>query len=260
MKSLRESLLDTTPEDDITAGVINDDGTISNECAPYCIDKNGVFNVPYGCTTIRTNQFHSNKNIKSIIFPSTIEKISDYAFANCINLKSIKFPNPIRKLRIGIGSFSYCRIEEVNIPEGVEEMGMNCFPNNPIKTICIPKSIKEIGAWAFQDCEDLETVDFQSRQIQVLQKATFSGCRKLRSIELPDTIQFLHDRVFQDSGIREIKAPGVLRVYNNVFTGCKELQEVTLADGVNLDNRSFKNCRQLKKNKFNYQGSVRKNF
>ena len=55
--------------------------------------------------------------------------------------------------------FSKCKGKPaIVLQEGVEELGEECFCESEIKDITIPKSVKKIQKYAFDDCGDLESV------------------------------------------------------------------------------------------------------
>ncbi len=93
------------------------------------IFKEGLEIIPYGAFAIT--------NIKEIVLPSSVKKISSYAFRNCNNLES------------------------VILNDGLISVENYAFGQTNIKEIIIPKSVKEINEWAFYKCEALQKVIYE---------------------------------------------------------------------------------------------------
>ena len=72
-----------------------------------------------------------------------------------------------------------------------------CFLNaNNIEKVIIPATVKQIGYYSFNGCDNLKEVVFEERsagQTLELAQETFSNCGKLSEITLPGTLVELHD-------------------------------------------------------------------
>lgn len=120
--------------------------------------------------------------------------------------------------------------EHIEIPEGVVEIEERCgfegvfFKNERIKTVSIPKSMKRIGAFAFQQCAALESVVF--RGVPEFSGYAFENCYSLQEITIPH---------------------GVTKISFSLFAGCKNLRKVKLPDTVEcIEGNAFENCVALK--------------
>ena len=71
----------------------------------------------------------------------------------------------------------------ISIPEGVETIATAAFLKSRVASVSLPKSLKEIGAYAFMDAGNL------------------------RDINLPDGLVQISDSAFEWTGIREIAIP-----------------------------------------------------
>ena len=67
------------------------------------------------------------------------------------------------------------KLKNVEVPNGVEEIGYRAFYNMPIKSVKLPSSVKKIGKIAFAFCDNLTTVD------------------------MPDSVEFIESDAFEDS-------------------------------------------------------------
>ena len=141
-------------------------------CPKYCLEredikrnildiKDGICFIPEGIKVIGKLCFKNfKKNLKTIIFPSTLEKIEYRAFDGLsvenvifsegfevfnsnINLggikaKLIKFPSTLKYLN----NFSNITVDELYVPtNSIENIDLNCFYNTTIKTLICNKNI-----------------------------------------------------------------------------------------------------------------------
>ena len=77
----------------------------------------------------------------------------------------------------------------------------------------IPDSVKEVGEYAFSNCEKLETLSIgrlmDNSEMETLWPYAFSNCARLKVLKLPTSLEY---------------------VYVGVFSDAKELEEVHIAD------------------------------
>jgi len=74
--------------------------------------------------------------------------------------------------------------KEVEIPEGILEIGKSCFFNKRgILQIHLPKSLKKIGERAFRNCINLEHIVLKNPDIQLCKDA-FQNCTTLKQVTL----------------------------------------------------------------------------
>lgn len=78
-------------------------------------------------------------------------------------------------------------LNDVIIPEGVEEILSGAFENTEIKSVKLPDSLKTLGSEVFHHCLELHSVDF-GNGITVIEEGAFRGCEKLEHVELPQQL------------------------------------------------------------------------
>jgi len=152
--------------------------------------------VPKEKKYIKGGTYENRMDITTIQFPDTIEHIEDYAFYGCSNLKEISFSESLKY--IGEYAFEGCSsLTRISIPQNVEYIGVGAFrgcknlqeilvesentdfasedgllynkkktiliqcPVNKTGIIQIPKGIKEIQAYAFEDCEGITKIQLR---------------------------------------------------------------------------------------------------
>ena len=102
--------------------------------------------ISYSKNVFPDNAFYnSNSFLTSIIFPSSVTSIGNYAFANCSGLTSITIPSSVSS--IGEYAFTSCgKLNSVNIPSSVTSIGPYAFGNcSGLTSITIPSSVSSIG-------------------------------------------------------------------------------------------------------------------
>ena len=74
----------------------------------------------------------------------------------------------------------------VSIPEGTAVLDPCAFFEQPLKTVILPGSLKEIGDCAFYGCAELEEVIIpDGSALLKIGDSAFYGCGKLRRCKLP---------------------------------------------------------------------------
>lgn len=114
--------------------------------------------LPNNVTEIGQSAFETIKSPSKVVFPATLVKIGDKAFANS-HLTSVDFPASLRW--IGNQAFAtnqrdnndnVITFSDIKLNDGLEFIGNSAFAlasNLPLKTLDIPASVKYIGPGAF---------------------------------------------------------------------------------------------------------------
>lgn len=76
---------------------------------------------------------------------------------------------------------------------------------------------------------------------------TFSGCKNLKSVSLPSTLNSISMGTFAETGLTEVTIPnGVRNIYQESFESCEDLKKVTLPYGLKMIGFSaFNLCKSL---------------
>ena len=176
----------------------------------------------------------------TLTIPDTVEEIGEGAFSNLSGLKTIIIPSTVK--RIAMNAFAYNstleqvimqeREKEDGTIEGVEYIGAYAFQDcENLKTVQMANSVKEIGSLAFYLCEKLQNITL-SDNIKVLKYHTFSDCTSLTKIELPKNLEEIEARAFYKCNLKEITLPKNLeKMENDVFGQNKNLSIIKIAEG-----------------------------
>ena len=92
--------------------------------------------------------FEGNKNIKSVVIPSSVKVICADAFENCAAL------------------------EKVTLPEGLLYIGFYAFKNTGLTSVTLPKSLEYLLDDAFLDCNNLTEINIPDDAAFLLKNAT----------------------------------------------------------------------------------------
>lgn len=108
----------------------------------------------YEVKEVSNQNYEEPNNITSLIISEGIESIENLSLEK---LSYVSLPDTLKI--IGGASFAGCKyLENINIPNNVEEIGESAFAETRISRIEIPEKVKKIGNRAFSNCENLEKV------------------------------------------------------------------------------------------------------
>lgn len=120
-------------------------------------------------------------------------------------------------------------ITSMNIPEGVEKVGVGAFYNcKELTSVTIPESVTTIGDGAFRNCTKLSNVKF-SDGAKTIGRRAFENCSSLDGLTLPNTLEEIGDIAFKGcSSLSSIVIPqNVNMIGDAAFSGCNNLKKVT---------------------------------
>ena len=190
--------------------------------------------------------------IRRIILPEGVVSIGMASFP-FMGLEEINIPSTVRE--IGSTAFGYDRWLncELVIPEGVEEIKYQTFNECNQLTIAprLPKSLKKIGEHAFSMTR-FDKLAFPDGLMEIGQGA-FQDCG-LSSVHLPNTCTSIGDMAFQLSqNIKEIVMPADLEsIPFGLFSMCDGLETLTIHDNCrHVEEAAFMLCSNLREIRFN---------
>ena len=173
--------------------------------------------------SIKESAFVNQQQITSVKVPSTMIKIADSAFKDCINLQKITIVKGVKI--IGNKTFMGC------------ENLMNVENN----------SIEVVGSEAFENCINLRRMNFDEN-IKIIEDMAFKGCVNLSDVKMLDTVEIIGAEAFKDcselmwtSWFRNLKILG-----NNAFENCVNLLIFNSPTNlISIGARAFKGCKNL---------------
>lgn len=141
-----------------------------------------------GVENVTNMAFTGFKNVKKIVFPSTLKKIGIYAFYDSTReIRKLELPDSVEE--IGWCAFAqtscYKGLEEVRLPENLRTIGELAFASQSLTSITIPENVESIGDEAFEECNRLETVTVKSKKIKKAGGCLFQHTNDKLAIYVP---------------------------------------------------------------------------
>lgn len=206
---------------------------------------------------------------------SSLEKVPDSAFRNCIALASVSLPDSVRS--IGKEAFSHCiALTGFSFPLGLVEIETHAFADSAVKRfdlsgctdmtmigkyafaeagsaaeIVFPESLVSIDEYAFEGCGSFGKIDLSYLpSLESIAAYAFTGCSGLMEISLPENLVELGEYTFsQCSSLSSIVLPASLEeIGEYIFQDCISLLDADLSACSSITSLSaiFNGCTALK--------------
>lgn len=249
--------------------------------------------IPEGVTSIGNSAFAGCKNLTKISFPQSLTTISQETCYGCANLKSVLISDKLTS--IGQSAFRACfeletfkthnsgisLLPTISLPESIEIIGERAFQAcEPMVALKIPTNLTNIGAGAFSDCPNIESIVVESgnntydsrnncnaiihsatneliagckntiipTDVTSIGESAFSSCYNMNSIELPQGLTNIGDYAFAYcQGLTSIDIPSnVKNIGDYAFAYCRGLTSIDIPHGVTkIGNYTFLYCQGL---------------
>lgn len=201
--------LDVIIEDGLTIGEnafygCGSVGMVTDTKPSYELDANETFYgcdgltvfIPEGTTTIAEEAFKGCEVITELVTPNSLTEIQTNAFLDCSRLKKATIATGATEFNLRTRAFFQCSsLEEVTLPSTTKVIGAYAFYNNyNLQTINMPNNLTQIRFGAFIQCS-LTTITLPSG-MRILQGQAFLKCSGLKTISIPNSITEIGDRAF----------------------------------------------------------------
>ena len=222
------------------------------------------------------NLYLNGKLVTDLVIPDSVTSIGYDAFSNCKSLTSVTIGNNVTS--IGYGAFSACTsLTNVTIGNSVTSIGEYAFQNcTSLTSVAIGNSVTSIGKYAFEGCYGLTSVAI-GNSVTSIGEYAFNRCFKLTIITIPNSVTSIGYGAFNgctslqynvydnakyldiaenpyvvlieptDTSITACEIhPETKVIYNNAFSDCKNLRNITIPDSVtSIGNGAFYGCNSL---------------
>lgn len=158
---------------------------IGQSAFAYC-ERMTTVSLPSTLKSIGTYAFNACEKLDGVELPSGLETLGSFAFCQCKALTSITIPASVSTISQGAFQFCYSlanvTIEDskTNTNRVIEQCAFNQC--NMIESITIPGSISTIESKAFQDCKNLKTVVIADG-VDNIEDYAFDSCNELLTVQ-----------------------------------------------------------------------------
>lgn len=219
--------------------------------------------IPEGIREIGINAFWNNRELKQVVFPESLEKIGNGAFAG-VDLQQLILPKNLKE--IGRNAFEGCNsLEFVRIPAGVFSMSQQAFDDcknlqrievdgenqrffNQDGMVCMRNMVQPDMPYLFRCPTGIKGKLALENDVAIVAPNAFMSCDGITEVTLPDTVRILQDGAFNYCWYLEhIDLPkGLAQLHDSVFMGCRHLRSISIPDGIDfMGNRIFDGCHSL---------------
>ena len=212
---------------------------------------------------IAAGAFENCTALKTLVIPTSVEKIDKYILLGCSSLESITLPY-IGAMKDGSGDTSFGYLfgaagyteNATYVPTtlttvvitGDASVADNAFRGcSRIVSVTLTGSVTAIGDGAFQGCVGLVNLTLDN-SLLTIGEAAFKGCTKLTTVALPNSVIAIGDSAFEGCvGLADLTlGNGLLTIGEAAFKGCTKLTTVTLPDLVTMIGaNAFQGCTGL---------------
>ena len=177
-----------------------------------------------GTTMIATEAFSGCKGLVSIEIPNGVTRIGTDAFYDCSNLEIIEIPNSVISLAFAFYGTAWYN----NQPDGVVYAG------------CVLYEYKG-------KMSENTYIVIKDGTICIAENAFEEGCEQLIGVKIPNSVKYIEEGAFGDTGITSIEIPeGVESLGDMVFANCYALADVVIPSSVkSIGEYAFAYCPAL---------------
>lgn len=239
--------------------------SIENSAFSCCSSLKNII-LPDSVTYIGRQTFFSCTSLTDITLSDNLTGIGSSAFSGCTALSDIKLPDSLTY--IDDGAFSCCSsLTSIVIPKNVTVIGNYDFatsrvfsectllnniivePDNPsycdIDGVLFSKDKTKLFRYPIGKTDEQYTMPSDTIHIG---SAAFEGCRFLKTVVLPDKMDFINAHSFyQCTSLAEVIIPNsITYIELSAFEGCTSLTHITLPNNItSIAPYAFKNCTAL---------------
>ncbi len=157
----------------------------------------------YKVVGINSGAFQNDETLESIIIPTTVEEIGEFAFKRCENLTTVTLKNGL--IEICEKAFQECSsLSSITFPTTLTKIGDYAFEKTALTNVTIPASVDQVGYEAFYNCQSLHTLTIKGRLIG---SSAFRNCTALTTLNWEDTCTYISTRAFANTNLTKVIIP-----------------------------------------------------
>lgn len=204
---------------------------------------------PASLMTIKTSAFNSNR-IQKLVLPDTITEVQAGAFATN-DITELKLSKGVTKIEQGVFSMNI-RMEHVEIPDTVTEIGDMAFAGARLTSLEIPASVSKIGRKAFH-LHHLTELTIPGT-VKEIGDSAFEGTFKaitLKKLTLEEGIETIGDLAFKEGYLETVTIPSTVKslgkqvFFNNAGTNGDHVVKMLTSNPNHMKIEVDKECQQF---------------
>ncbi len=166
--------------------------TIGDDAFFYCTRLESA-QLPEQLTQVSKGLFYGCTQLKAIDIPASVASIGNYAFSGCIRLEQVTGMEGLAS--IGSRAFKRCAsLDKFTFVDGLQSIGERAFEEALCpKNVSLPSSVTHLGAYAFNNCGEIERVSLAVKDIP---ESAFSNCSSVTKIDLREGVETIADTAF----------------------------------------------------------------
>ena len=192
----------------------------------WCENLESV-NLPQGLVSIGKKAFEGC-GLKTLSLPDSVKTLGDSAFSYCKELKDLHIGKGVES--ISLACFSGCKsLVSVVISEGVKKIDTVAFKQcESLSHVELPSTIETMGHSVFEECHGLKELP---KGLRIITDYMFQECKGLEAADIPEGVKEVGYRAFADCPkLRTLHIPASLRkIKGKAFLNCSRLTEVHIA-------------------------------
>ena len=119
--------------------------------------------------------------------------------------------------------------DELQYFTSVKTIPREFFADSSIESVILPEGLEDIMSSAFANCLELKSIKIPNT-VEYIDDKVFAGCKNLEEVILPDNLSFISTYLFSDcESLLTIDIPqSVYAINPYAFNGCKNLTNIIL--------------------------------
>ena len=205
----------------------------------------GDYVMPVSVVEIDPYAFYQANDIDSAVISPNVTSVSYYAFADCQSLEEVVITDGIESIEDW--AFVACsNLENITLSNELRYIGREVFVASAISEIDLPDSLVSMDSYTFAECQKLAKVDLGTG-ITKVPNGAFLDCYALENITFPSNIRKIGYDAFYCSGLKSVVIPDTIEyIGDNAFGVCLNLESAYIGSGVTSMNGAFTYCTNLK--------------
>ena len=201
-----------------------------------------AINIPDNVEAINDYAFYGCTSLEEIIIPANVKTLNNHAFSGCTNLESVIFNEEDGKglITTGDSTFENCTsLVSVELPDSLQMVDDCAFYNcSSLTDVVFNEGLYAICYRAFEKC-NLQNVELKDGFINLGYHA-FALNRNLKSISLPDSVEWIDTGFLSGTAVEELKLPKSLEEVGLTFLYNSKLKKIeNPANSITVDSEYF---------------------